>query len=559
MPEFDVLVKNPMTLAGTRKPQCHGDLGVEHSRSGEVNMVRWKQGRQNLLVAFTIAVVLLTCSAAIAGKTMSGVTSLTINPASPQDLNSPAGHPYRRVFGTITGLVSADENVVGLTGAVTYTAQFEIFFPADAVSSLLLMEVENRGSPLAPGFFDDLPLASGPPATVNWSAYISRPYGGVGFFLDGRRSWARVQWQTGIAGGVPADAEGIGLVIIRDFGRMMAGENSAALLSQIGAGPYRDRILYGDSQSAWFVDTFIAEGFNEDPLKLGHGVYQVAITEDGAGSWLAINRLAGGATETPYVLPNGAPLTPEQLLRRPASDPFLVDVAAYTDFYRIRAGLTDQNRIPNQMRRYDWPAAHAPAVLLPPTLVNFVVFGLLHCDNSIPLPLNPLDSRPYLRALLAAIEQELVARDSESEKFHARFLPPSTIFELGPVPSGALTFNGLQAFNPLPGIDVPVPLVDSDAQPVGGVRYPESDHPLGRPLPVAIPHVGTDNINDTCGDFGGYEPFTKSELNARYGSEAAYIAAYGASLDELIARGFVLPFDRAGLLSQAADNFKNAP
>jgi hypothetical protein len=37
------------------------------------------------------------------------------------------------------------------------------------------------------------------------------------------------------------------------------------------------------------------------------------------------------------------------------------------------------------------------------------------------------------------------------------------------------------------------------------------------------------------------------------------IAAYGASLDELIARGFVLPFDRTGLLSQAADNFKNAP
>jgi hypothetical protein len=172
MPEFDVMVKNPMILAGTHKPEFHGDLGVEHSRNGEVKMVRWKQGRQNLLVAFTIAVALLTCSAAIAGKSMSGVTSVTINSASPQDLNSPAGHPYKRVFGTVTGLVSAEENVGGLTGPATYTAQFEILFPADAVSSLLLMEVENRGSPLAPGFLDDLPLASGPPATVNWSVYM---------------------------------------------------------------------------------------------------------------------------------------------------------------------------------------------------------------------------------------------------------------------------------------------------------------------------------------------------------------------------------------------------
>jgi len=133
------------------------------------------------------------------------------------------------------------------------------------------------------------------------------------------------------------------------------------------------------------------------------------------------------------------------------------------------------------------------------------------------------------------------------------------MFELGPVPQEALTYNGMRAFNPLPGVGVPVPRTDADGWPIGGVRYPEVDHPLGRPAPPAIPHVGTDSIGDICGNFGGFTPFAMNELLARYGSNEAYLDAYAESLDVLIVDGFILSSDRAGMLAHAADLFGDAP
>ena len=44
----------------------------------------------------------------------------------------------------------------------------------------------------------------------------------------------------------------------------------------------------GVSQAAWFVNSFIAEGFNVDP-ETGRGVYQGAFTRNGNGVVLAIN------------------------------------------------------------------------------------------------------------------------------------------------------------------------------------------------------------------------------------------------------------------------------
>lgn len=485
----------------------------------------------------------------------SSVTAVMLDPSSPQVLNSSAGHGYERVFGTITGVVGVDDNVRGLTGPTTYTAQFELVFPAGAPSSSLLVEAENRGMAIAPRTFDDVAQGSGSPATTTWSDYTDQPYGGLGFLLDGRRSWARVQWQSEMAEGVGADTQGIGLVIVRDFGRMLAGEGSAALLDELGVEPYHDRVLVGVSQSAWFVDTFIAEGFNQDPSNHGRGVYQAALTIDGAGTTLAINNGAGSAPETAYALPDARPLQPKQILRRPKSDPYLVDMAAYTDFYRLRAGLFGAPRPASRMRRYDVPSAHAPAAFVVPA----IVFDGFRCNDGTAIPLNPLDYRPYARAFLAEMEKELVARRSESQRITGRFLPPSTVFKLGPVARDALTFNGQQAFNALSGTKVPVPRTDKDQWPIGGVRDPAADHPLGRPIPPSIPHVGLDDINDICGNFGGYEPFTKSELTARYGSRAKYLESYTASLNTLIRKGFILPIDRPGMLTQAAAHFDDAP
>ena len=250
---------------------------------------------------------------------------------------------------------------------------------------------------------------------------------------------------------------------MRDFGRRLARR-------------YPRRVLAGVSQGAFFVDTFIAEGFNRDPGS-GRAVYQDAMTVDGAGNWMAINQLARGGAQVPYLRPNGRPLRPRRLLRRPRNDPFLVDVAAYTDFYRLRAGLTDRDELPGRMVRYDWPAAHQQ-------FGPEAIFG--SCNGGVRIGLNLIDYHPYLRALVAGLLD--------------RRLPLSRRFDLGPTPPTSATFNGL------PGVAVPVPRIDADGQPRGGVRFPEVSHPLGRLQPVSIPPVSTESISDLCGNSGRLRP-----------------------------------------------------
>jgi len=104
----------------------------------------------------------------------------------------------------------------------------------------------------------------------------------------------------------------------------------------------------------------VAEGFNADP-ETGGGVYQGAFTRNGNGVVLAINRFAAGDRQFPYARNDLAPLTPDELLSRPASDPELIDVISPNDFYRLRASLFA--RAPNGLgstamrRRLRTPAA----------------------------------------------------------------------------------------------------------------------------------------------------------------------------------------------------------
>ena len=65
-------------------------------------------------------------------------------------------------------------------------------------------------------------------------------------------------------------------MILRDFGRWLRAR-------------FRVLVLAGASQSAWCVNTFVAEGFNVDP-ESGAGVYDGAFAYLSGGNWLAINR-----------------------------------------------------------------------------------------------------------------------------------------------------------------------------------------------------------------------------------------------------------------------------
>jgi hypothetical protein len=111
----------------------------------------------------------------------------------------------------------------------------------------------------------------------------------------------------------------------------------------------------------------------------------------------------------------------------------------------------------------------------------------------------------------------------------------------------------------LPGVRLYAPLIDEDAQPMGGVRFPEVEHPVGKPVPVSLPPVTTSSIDATCGNLGGWQQFLPEELAKRYGSEANYVKLYAESVDRLIAAGFLLREDRDEMLKIAAALFERRP
>ena len=139
-------------------------------------------------------------------------------------------------------------------------------------------------------------------------------------------------------------------MIVRDFGRVLRSGRMGRSGSPLGR--YPTMVLTGNSATAWFVNTFLAEGFNADPD--GRRVYQGALVVTGAGNWLAINQLGDdGEPQQPYVRLNGRPLPASKILTRSDTDPFYVDVVSYTEFYRLRAALARDPDPPGRTRRYE--------------------------------------------------------------------------------------------------------------------------------------------------------------------------------------------------------------
>ncbi|MGH7716371.1 MAG: alpha/beta hydrolase domain-containing protein, partial [Vulcanimicrobiaceae bacterium] len=245
----------------------------------------------------------------------------------------------------------------------------------------------------------------------------------------------------------------------------------------------------------------------------------------------------------PYVDPvNPSVLTAEELLHNPKTDPFFIDVANYTDFYRVHASLTDTTDLPENMRRYDWPTPHATGNRASSTNA----FTKMGCNGGKPVWLNPIGYDPYMRAVVLELAHRLGGSVGNAPE-----LPPTTLFKLGPAPSDRAHFN------PLKGAALEVPVVDKDDQPQGGVRIPEVENPVGKPVPVSLDPVITSTINNTCGNLGEWQPIWGDELMHRYGSSAAFVARYGASLDHLIKEGYVLEEDRKPMLERAAQLYAN--
>jgi hypothetical protein len=483
---------------------------------------------------------------ASASNERSQITNVVVTGSQPA--GTFGGVAYVRTWGTVFGFVGPGDAIIGFDtlphdskGNYGYEVEFELIAPEKAgTNSVILVEAENRGTPVLLNALEQIGEGGPPSQTTDGG----KP--GNGFLFSHGTSYARVQWQTGVAKDIPANAEGVGEVIMRDFGRMLAGHTELNGKPPVEIGKYPTLILGGISLSGFYIDTFLAEGFNADP-RTGIAVFQGAIAVDGTGNWIAINELAAqaGTQEFPYVVPDAKPLKLSDIISGHASDPFYVDIANYTDFYRLRASLTDVETKMPRTRRYDWPSAHAPAPLDQRAFAGRVS----RCNGGVPLDLNPIPHDAYLRAVVLEMEREL---DVPSARKAPR-LPPSKLFLLDAASSRTPNFNAL------PGVRLSVPLIDEHAQPMGGVRFPDVEYPVGKALPPSVSPVTTASIDATCGNLGGWKQYSAAELTTLYGSEANYLKLYAQQLDRLIEQGYVLREDREDMLKTASALYNRRP
>ena len=528
-------------------------------------------------------------AAAVAPGYASRVTAISV--LGQLAVGSFKGIPYTKTYGVISGVIDPRESthIVGLSaqptdanGNIDYSSQYEIIAPSagSTPDTVVLVDVENRSTAISLNSLNQAPASTGgsSPDGQMWASGM-----GNGFLQNNATAYARVQWQSSTTVGgdnisVPANAQGIGLVVERDFGRMLAGSTTAPTITgaTFTAPTFATRIITGISQSAWALNTVLAEGFNVDPIT-GNGVFQGAIGIDGTGNWLAINTLgaAAGAPMNAYVdpLPNAgaSPLSTNQLLSRPASDPFYIDVANYTDFYRVFASLTDVQSASARTRRYDWPGPHgqgsvpASASGVGTFAPNAAVTQGGACDAGIGIPTNPIGYQPYFRAIFFELEKQLGVAAAAS----APALPASVFFTLGPPPSVTSTVvNGstLNTFNNSIGAALEVPTLDANLWPRGGVRTPDEAFPIGQPTviypngaqAVSVPPALTNSISDTCGNSGEFNVFSVTQLAALYTSQANYLAQYDQQVQTLIGQGYVLPGDEAFMLQTAGTLYNEA-
>ncbi len=491
-----------------------------------------------VLFGSLVGAAVVTTSVGAAPANPSTITSVDITRVLP--VGSYGGLSYRYVEGVIHGEVSAGERVAGLRElaagrtAVPYHVFFHIVAPeAASEADTIVVETTNRGRSIVPGVIG---VAKGPTAAEPAASAI-----GDGFLLGHRISIAAVQWQTVLTAGVPQSAQGIGEVAVRDFGRWLGG----AFRSGDAPLPiFRHRTLAGVSQAAWFVNSFIAEGFNVDP-ETGRAVYQGAFTRNGNGVVLAINGFAAEHEQFPYARADRAPLTPDELLSRPASDPELVDVISLTDFYRLRASISARAPAPPGLHRYATAAPHASGAGALPE----VVFGNMKCNGGAPISLSKVRDALYLRPLILGLMASISGTGAAK-----RALPPDALFALEPVS------DELEGVNRLDGTPLWTPKSAPNGMPIGGIPTLEAALPLGLPRPIALAPAKIASINDTCGNFSGWETFSVAELTRRYGRRANYIEMARQKAADLVAAGYLLAQDEATAIreieAQLPENYR---
>jgi hypothetical protein len=145
-----------------------------------------------------------------------------------------------------------------------------------------------------------------------------------------------------------------------------------------------------------------------------------------------------------------------------------------------------------------------------------------------------LDWSPVSRATLLRLD-EWVGSNTE---------PPAT--RLMPLQPSGGDPTVLAAPKMLPDAVVQVPQRDADGNPLGGVRLPDVEVPLG------ANGVQNEPQSFTCSLVGAYRPFPASVVAERYKDQDDYVNRVRVAARATESEGFLLPADAAIIVNAAA-------
>jgi hypothetical protein len=380
---------------------------------------------------------------------------------------------------------------------------------------------------------------------------------------------------------------GIGHASVRDIVSMLRHGGG-----DLGLGDVKHTLAFGVSQSGRFLRHFLELGMNADEAgqKVFDGVFSHVA---GAGKVFANHRFSmPGRTATehedrlypenwfPYSTAETAdPVSGriDALLRRPATDPKIIETNSATEYWQKGASLihTDPG-----LRR---------DLKLPDNARAYLIAGTQHggrpgvdprpgpCVN----PRNPHSATPALRALFIALE-DWVTRDVP---------PPASrvpsIADGSAVTADRVTMPKVAGFAVAPGANPILPpvdwvnppetsppapytcfvsAVDSDGNEVAGIRLPQTAVPLGTFTGWNVYKAQPDELADRDGSFIAFAA-TKAEreaasdprpsLEERYGSRDAYVARLKAAAEALVAERLLLQDDanRLVAIAEGCDRF----
>ena len=347
-------------------------------------------------------------------------------------------------------------------------------------------------------------------------------------------------------------------------------------------------IGFGISQSGRFLRSFLYEGMNgdEDGRIVFDGVWADVA---GAGRVFLNHRFAqpsrdGWAwwntlyptdlfpfSDTPQPSPSGGGEDGLLSRLRPEHIPRLVLTNGSWEYWNRCAALVHTD----VRGRMDVP--------LHPNTRLYVLSGSQHGPGRLPAqdallqyPSNPNDTRPFFRAILAALhawvkdgvapppsqypaitEGQLVERERiRWPKMLRAPLPrhPKQAFDLnfgGEFPlRGVITVEPPRIVRKFP---VLLTQVDEDAIDLGGIRLPAVAVPLGTFTGWNLRHPQTGAPEQIGGTAGSFFAFDASEILRRYRNREEYLRRVDAAAGELVRQRFLLEADRGHVLRHAGE------